>query len=83
LLWQDPTTGALLVDEVKTGHRGVALLSTHAQLERYVLAVAATTDGRRVYARAVSTRAPETSWFLTATTDGADRHVMQRGPPTC
>lgn len=84
LLWRHAETGILLVDEIKTGYAGVELAATRAQAERYLGAMATVATATTVIVRAVSTKAPQTSWTLIAlgTNDFHPRsHETQRGPP--
>lgn len=65
LLWTHPDTGALMVDEIKTGHGGIASPPTRRQVNRYLHALAASNPNAEVSVRAISARAPAASWTLT------------------
>lgn len=84
LLWWHPPTSSVMVDEVKTGQSGVQLATTRDQVERYLRALTACgLAAETICVRAVSTRAPHTSWTLHA--HGTDPRPTagrgQRGPP--
>lgn len=82
LVWLQPLTGEVMVDEVKTGHAGVTLATTRGQAERYLRALAADGSRESIRVRAISTRALSSSWELTADdATGPGLHRLQRGPP--
>ncbi|MFC6238024.1 hypothetical protein [Longivirga aurantiaca] len=81
VLWVHAGTGELMVDEIKTGQSGVVLPSTRAQAERYLRALRE--DGHAsARVRALSTRAPSTSWTLTSNRSiGQLPAEPERAPP--
>lgn len=83
LVWLHPGTGAVMIDEVKTGHGGVALPATRVQVERYLRALSTVGSRQSVRVRAISTRVPASSWELSTGEVHGSAHSRrgQRAPP--